>query len=172
MNKDLLRKAYGLAPPTGPEDVRVTQRKALHIKAASALAKWSLVMQCFFALVGVFLVLFPTIWPQWRAVVLSWPIIDGVYIACSTLTGWPLWLCGLLVSEVIALNWLVKDFPGGWNSARQHGFPSLKQIVDLDLYPRTKQQERGFFVYLLFVVSATPLYLLAFSVLAFMISAV
>lgn len=167
--KDRLRKIHGLTEPTGPADPAVLARREYHEAAAKWLAKWSSPLQATFALIGFVVVLLPMFSKNWRAVIENTPVAERVFRDFSTLSGWAMALFFFLMGLFLVLNWRVNDSPGGWHPTKQWGFPSPKQIVEMELYPRIKREEFIYWIGIVFGATGTTIWMIFFGVFAFFI---
>jgi len=154
-----------------PDDSFVSSsRKARQMVAAIWLAKWSYRLQALFASIGFFLVLLPTLNNPWRVIIEAFSLTAWIFRAFSTLSGVALILLALLMVLFLILNFMVKDYPGGWNPTKEWGFPSPRQVVEKELYPRNRKEEFVFWIDIFFGVVATTVWLyLPFGVLAYFI---
>lgn len=148
----------------------VSPRKDAQIAAARWLAKWSRPLQISFATTGFSVVLMPVLSNPWKEVVVSLPVAGWVFNQFSTFGAWAMLLLGLLLTLFLILNIMVRDYPGGWNPTKEWGFPSPKQVVEKELYPRTRKEEFVFWVDIFFGAIGTTVWLyLPFGVLAYFI---
>lgn len=170
LDKERLRTIYGIAEPTGSTDSAVLARRRFHKTAAMWLAKWSYPMQAVFALVGFVVVLLPMFSKNWRAVIESTPIVERVFHDFSSLSGCAMVLFFGLMAIFLVLNCLVNDYPGGWHPTKQWGFPSPKQVVEMELYPRLKREEVVFWIDIVFGIAGTAIWMIFFGVFAFFIN--
>lgn len=167
--KDRLRKIHGIMEPTGPADQAVLARRQYHEAAAKWLARRSFLLQATFALVGFVIVLLPMFSKNWRAVIENTPVAGRIFNDFSNLSGWAMVLLFVLMVLWGIMNWRVKDYPGGWHPTKQYGFPSPKQVVELELYPRLKREEFIFWVDIVFGAIGTTIWMIFCGVLAFFI---
>lgn len=169
MSKEQLRRVHGLREPEALADPNVLTRSKYHEAAAKWLAKWSYPLQVAFALIGFVIVLLPMFSKNWLAVIENTPVAGRIFHDFSTLSGWAMVLLFVLMVLWGILNWLVKNYPGGWHPTKQWGFPNPKQVVELELYPRLKREEFVFWVDIIFGATGTTLWMIFFGVLAFFI---
>ncbi|WP_459724375.1 hypothetical protein [Sideroxyarcus sp. TK5] len=147
-----------------------SRRRARQMAAAQWLAKWTYRLQALFASIGFFLVLLPVLNNQWREVIEAFALTAWIFRVFSTLTGGALILLGILMLLFLILNFMVKDYPGGWNPTKEWGFPSPKQVVERELYPRNRKEEFVFWIDIIFGIVGTTFWLyLPFGVLAYFI---
>lgn len=168
--RDRTRKLWGLTLPDVPEDPSVMSRRRYHEAAAKWLAKWSYPLQAFFATAGFVVVLLPMFSKSWRAVVESAPIAGGMFNDFSTLSGWAMLLFLSLMTMFLILNWKVNDYPGGWHPTKQRGFPNPRQVVEMELYPRTHREEFVFWIGIVFGAVGTTIWTIFCGVFAFFIN--
>lgn len=169
LGRDRLRKLYKLPEPSEPADPEVLARRKHHEAAAKWLAKWSSPLQATFALIGFVVVLLPTFSKSWRGIIENTPIAARVFHDFSTLSGWAMVLFLFLIMLFFVLNWRVKDYPGGWHPTKQWGFPSPKQTVEMELYPRVLREEFIYWVGFALATCGTTIWMISFGVIAFFI---
>lgn len=91
-------------------------------------------------MLGLFLVLLPVLLPFWHEVVQRWGFTAWVFEEFSRMGPVALgWLLFLFVGLYGALRALARHSPGGWDVARQWGFPSPAQVVDRGFVPRAAE---------------------------------
>ena len=163
--KDRLRKILGVAEPTGPADQAVLARRKYHEAAATWLARGAGILQAIFAFIGFVVVLLPVFLRSWRTVIEGTPIAGGIFHAYSTLSGLAMVNFYVLIALFLMRSWLIKSLPGG----DAFGL-TYKNVVDLELFPRTKREEFAYWTNISFGFLGTTLWLfLPFSVLAYFI---
>jgi hypothetical protein len=163
LSKDVLRKIHKIPEPTEPIDPAVQARWKHHEAAARWLAKWDATLQVISALIGFFVVLLPMFSKPWRAVIESIPIVAKVFHDFSTFRGGSLVLLFILIVLFFAKSSQIKNRPGG------ECFPlTYRNIVEMELYPRTKKQEFAYWTYICFESASATLWLfLPFGTLAY-----
>ena len=124
-------------------------------------------------MLGLFLVLLPVLLPFWHEVVQRWGFTAWVFEEFSRMGPVALgWLVFLFVGLYGALRALARHSPGGWDVARQWGFPSPAQVVDRGLYPERPKERVFFWLNLTFGLLGSTLWLyLPFGVLAYSLRA-
>ena len=153
-----------------PDDSFISSRRARQMAAARWLAKWSYRLQALFASIGFFLVLLPALNNPWREIIEAFSLTEWVFRAFSTLSGGAIIWLGILMLLHLILNFMVKDYPGGWNPTKEWGFPSPQQVVEKELYPRNRKEEFVFWIGIILGTVGTTFWLyLPFGVLAYFI---
>lgn len=164
-SKDRLRKIHGIPQPIDLGDPAVLARLKIHESAAKCCEKWLTLFHAFFAIFGFVVVLLPVLSKPWRSVIESVPFLSQVFHYYSTLSGWAMVNLLILVILFFIRNFLVKSIPGG-----QASILTYKNIIDMELYPRTKKEEFAYWSEIFFSATATTLWLfLPFGVLAYFI---
>lgn len=147
-----------------------SSRRARQMAAARWLAKWSYRLQALFASIGFFVVLLPVLNKSWRGIIETYSPTAWIFHEFSALGGWALLLLGVLLGAHLILNFMAKDYPGGWNPTKEWGFPSPAQIVEKRLYPQNRREEFVFWVGIFIGTVGTTFWLyLPFGVLAYFI---
>lgn len=129
------------------------------------LAKWSSRLQLVFAGIGLVVVLLPVLSKPWSAVIDGVPFVSRVFHDFSTLSGWALANFFVLMMLFLARSAVIRNIPGGHVPIR-----SWREVVDMELYPRTRKEELAYWSDFAFAVAGTTLWLfLPFGVLAYFI---
>lgn len=140
------RRLWVLDENTAPADPEVVGRRKYHEGTAKWLAKWAYLPHALFAATGFFVVLLPALSKTWHEIIVNIPIAARIFHDFSTLSGWALALLGAEVTLSTILHFMGDDYPGGWHPAKQRGYPTLRETTYLELYPRTRAEERIFWV--------------------------
>lgn len=165
LSKEQLRKFHGIAEPTSPIVPAVFARRKAHEAAAQWLARWLTDLQIVFALIGLIVVLLPTLSKPWRAIIDGIPIVARVFHDYSTLSGWAMAHVFILVSLLLVRNALSKHMQGGYTVGL-----TFRDVMDMELYPRTRKEEFAYWTHVVFTAAAAPnLLLLPFGCFAFFI---
>jgi len=169
LNKDQLRKIYGISEPTGPADQAVLARRKHHEAAARWIAKWSSPLHVICALTGLIVVLLPMFSKDWHTIIENTPIAARIFHDFSTLSGWTMVLLEIQMALFMYLNWKVDNYPGGWNLRKQRYLPNPELIIKIELYPRTQVEERIFWVGIVYEAVGAGFWLITFGVIAYFI---
>ncbi len=156
MDKELLRKITGVPEPTGPSDPSVLARRKTHIELAKWCIKWRptvLLLSCIF---GVVFIVLPAISASWRSVIEKIPPLAVIFYSYASLKGALFWVHFLLIMGMSTLlNFFDKYKPGGiWVHI------TLSEIVEMELYPRTKKEEFAYWLVFLYGVVGGTLVLM------------
>lgn len=163
--RDRMRKIHGISEPTGPAEQAVLARRELHESAAEWLAKRSYLLQIAFAAIGLVVVLLPVFFRGWRMTIEGAPIVRGIFHHYSTFSGMALVNLYVLAALFLARSWQGKSLPRG-----AHTILTYRDVVDMELYPRTRREELAYWTDISFGLAATTLWLLLpFGVLAYFI---
>jgi hypothetical protein len=166
LSKDRLRKIHGVAEPTGPADQAVLARRKYHEAAATWLARRSYILQAIFAAIGFVVVLLPIFSRSWRTVIESTPIARWVFHDYSTFSGLAMVNLYILMALFLIRSWQIKSLPGGAAFSLTY-----RNVVDMELYPRTKREELAYWTDISFGFVGTTLWLfLPFGALAYFIN--
>jgi hypothetical protein len=163
LSKEVLRKIHKIPEPTEPIDPTVQARRKHHEAAARWLAKWHATLQAISALVGFLVILLPMFSKPWRAVIESLPIVAKGFHDFSTFRGGSLVLLFILIVLFVVRNCQAKNILG-WEDPTL----SFRNIVEMELYPRTKKQEFAYWADICFESASATLWLfLPFGTLAY-----
>jgi hypothetical protein len=144
--KERLRQIYGVEDPTTPPDLSVLARRKYHEAIAKWQVKWLTLAQPIFGLLGLLIVLLPLFLERWRRVIESTPVVAHVFQDFSTFGVWTKALFPVLGPMVLLIG---KGYQsGGWDSKKQRRVPFVNQVVNLELYPRTRREEISFYIYM------------------------
>lgn len=169
INKKKLREIYGLNEGNACEDSSVIRRRKYHVYAAIWLARWMYYLQLLFLIIGAVFLLFPALGLDWYPFLLG---IKASYVFTKNfnlLSFFFFFLFIVTTTFYIVIGFNVKNYPGGWDPTKQFGYPSPKQVVELELYPNTKKEEFVFWMDFIFGVLISTWPLLAVSLLSFLI---
>jgi hypothetical protein len=152
-------KLHGISEPTGPADPAVLARRKYHEAAARWFDKASTLLISAFAVVGLVLVLLPVLIDGWRAIVERTPIARTVFYEYSTFDSLAMINFFIVMFVFLVNNGLQKNLPGGIKASGL----TLRQIADMELYPRTMKEEVAFCLDLVMSALSTTIPLLFFS---------
>lgn len=147
----------------------VVARRRLHVAVTRWEARWLPWLQAMGALVGLIVVLMPSISKGWLATIEQVSLFKFIYEQLSSL--------GVVVIAVLALyavtnticSLMWKHSYPGWDARKEWGLPNAKQILDRQLFPSTRSQEIVFFTYALQALLSPFLVMILFGVIAFFI---
>jgi hypothetical protein len=138
-------------------------RRDYQIRGARICAKLDVPLQLFFAFIGFIVILLPVLWPTWRHIIETTPIVATIYHDYSTFSS--LALINLAAAAVITLAKTFWAIPEA-GAAK----PSYKDLLYLEDYPRSKRQEIGYWIEIAtFLIASTMWLFLPFSVMAYFI---
>ncbi len=164
--KDRLREIHGVAKSTAPADQAVLARRKHHEAAAKWLARRSYLLQAIFAAIGFVVVLLPIFSKTWCVVIKSTPVVRTVFHDYSTFSGLAMVNLYVLMALFLARSWQIKSLPGGSSFGLTY-----RNVLDMELFPRTRQEEFAYWTDISFGFVGTTLWLfLPFSVLAYFIN--
>ena len=139
----LLRKMAGVTIDEVPEDPEVLARRPRHIAAAACSAKWQGRVVPISTLIWFVLVALPLMSKNWRLVISAVPILDKIFYDYATFSGLAI-IQSFIVGVVV---WILfrdtKNTPSG-NYIKDFTIRTSRTIISLELYPRTKQEEKAF----------------------------
>lgn len=165
LSKDRQKKVHGILEPIGPYDQEVLARRKHHEAAAQWLAKRSYLLQIAFAAIGFMVVLLPVLSKSWRAAIESAPIVRNVFHDYSTFSGLAMLNLYILIALFLIRSLQIKSLPGANAIALTY-----RNVVDMELYPRTRREEFAYWTDILFGLVGPTLWLfLPFGVLAYFI---
>jgi len=163
LSKNQLRKIYGVEDSTSPEDQEVLVRRKYHRMVAQWLAKRDVLLETTFASIGFFIVLLPMFSKGWRSVIEKTPIVSTIFHDYSTMSGLALINLHFLLAAFMLRSLSIKNLPGKTVSPMTH-----RHIVEMELFPRTKNEEFSYWANILFSATGSTLWLfLPFGVMAY-----
>lgn len=167
MDPKLMRRILGLGEIKEGGDPEVLARRKYHVSIAKWLAKWLPWMQVLSATIGIIFIFLPAVWLEWRTMLMGVPAIYNFSVDLYLLKVTYLKLLFIMLIPTIISNLKAKTFPGGWDPSKQFGFPSVKQISDLDLYPNKKEEELVYWAHICACLFSPLWYLLACGLIGF-----
>lgn len=146
MSKEQRRKIHGLREPIEPGDPSVMARRELHEAVTKWALRWGTAIQFLSGAIAFGVVLLPTLHPPWRSVIESFRPLAVVH---HELTRLSLWLIlpiafGLCIGFYSSSKIDYKKFSHHGYPINLSGVGSSQQIIEMDLFPRTKLEERVF----------------------------
>ena len=149
-------------------DMDTLRRRPLHVACMHWLAKCYLPLHLTFATIGFLLLMLPILCRPWRAIVESIPPLAWFFDEFSLFRGYAMGLLYAYAVFVFILSVMAKHYPGGWDWAKESRHPYLKEMIEKQLYPRTKKEEFVYWVDLVFGILETTVWLyLPFGLFAF-----
>lgn len=146
MSKEQRRKIYGIREPKDPADPEVLSRQGMHIALLKWDLKWGPYIQIISAITAVALIFLPTIYPGWKIIIENWAIAIAIHNGFTRLS---VWMGFSVIILVISSFYASSKLDGA--SCSHHGYPinlsgvrSSRLVLDLELFPRTKQEEKIF----------------------------
>lgn len=157
---------HGL-PGVDPEgDPAVVKRVGVHRSVVRVCKDWLPRLQLLSFLIGFGLVLLPAIVPSWRAITGAIPGAAFFYSSYALLSPWSVAHLSIL-SAAFSLDACFRHHtPGG-------AVPVLtyREIEEMELFPRTKKGEVGFYISAINAMLVSTIWLLfPFGVLAFLVT--
>ncbi|WP_149028957.1 hypothetical protein [Serpentinimonas barnesii] len=148
MSKERWRELHGIREPKDPADPAVLGRRHWHEAIARWEVKW---LNRFWVISGTaafVVVLLPVLLDPWRAVVMNTPVLAAVYLEFSGLGGWLYFLLAMMLATAFysASKWDGKKYSEYGYPINLQGVGSPQDILFAELYPRTKLEERVFWV--------------------------
>lgn len=146
INKERRRKLYGLREPLVPSDPRVVARRNLHEAVTKWNLKWATRIHFLSGSIAFVVVLLPILLPPWRSVIES---VRPLAVMHYELTRLSIWVT-LPLAIALCLGFYSTS-KRDYKNISHHGYPinlggsGSKDILDMDLYPRTAIEERVFF---------------------------
>lgn len=146
--KDRRRRLLGLKDPAGEGELSVMQRNARHKAATEWVLSWGAPISVLSFLFALVFVLAPALAAPWRAAINQ---IGPLALAHEVWTTKNVFLIAI-VGVGVALHFYSKSKLDGKRHS-ELGYPinltearTSENVIDLDLYPRTKAEERIFWV--------------------------
>jgi len=147
LSKEQWRKINGIKEPKDPADSNVVSRRTLHESIVQWEIKWIGRLHLSSIFIAFAIVFFPAINKTWHEFVTSAAIFSLIYKAFSNFGG--VYILSLALG-VFLYFYSARKIDGSTFS--EYGYPinlanirSAKNILQGDLYPRTKIEERVFF---------------------------
>ena len=165
ISKHILRKMHGVPEPTGEADPAVVARLKYHVAAARWCDKWFCYFESLFIYLGFFAVLLPTLLKSWRSFIQNTPFFSKIFHDYSTQTGWAMVNIFSLVFIFLIRHTLIKHIP-----SRFMPVCTYRDVIEMELYPRTKKEELAYWVSIIFATAVKSLWLTyPFGLLAYFI---
>jgi hypothetical protein len=149
MSNERFRQLYDLRESAEPADPEVLNRRWLHQAIAKWESKWLSRLGAATFVAAFLVVLLPVLLRPWRNIIERTPIASYVFHELTNI-GWLEVL--LFLAMVLMLNYYSSSKIDG-KTYSEHGYPinisgvrSAKNVVEYELYPRTKTEENVFFV--------------------------
>lgn len=148
LSKEKRREIYGIKEPNEPSDIDVIARRPVH----EALSKWelkwmnSIGFSC--GVIALLTVLLPALFKPWKIIVDDFLLLSTIHRMFTTLN------LGLFF--IVAFGACLHLYSASKIDGKKyshHGYPinlsgvrSSQQVIDMELYPRTKLEERVFWI--------------------------
>lgn len=173
MDKYQRRKIYGIREPKEPADQDVVARRHIHEAMVRWELKWLNSLHFITFLLAIVIVLAPAISKRWREIIEAIPAVSWIFQEFSNLRFWPIFF---LMIGLIFHFYSMSKIDG--KNYSEHGYPinlphvrAPYQIIEAELYPRTKLEERVFWLDSLGgVLSALISWFTMFGAIAFFIT--
>lgn len=163
--KEQLKRFHGVSEPPGPADPKVLARRKYHEAGARWLSKLSPRLHVLFFFTGLALVLLPALSTTWRAAVEAIAVFEKIFTDYSTFQGVALGNINLLSAICILNLCQEKNLPWGCDAD-----VTTKDILKLDLYPKSLKEESSFWTYFIFELTASSIWMfLPFGVISYFI---
>ena len=164
ISKHMLRKMHGVPEPTGEADPAVVARLKYHV-AARWCEKYLSYICSLFALIGFAVVLLSVMLKSWGEFIQHIPILSKIFHDYSTLSGWALVNFYPMIFLLILKISMIKSIPG-----RSTHSCTYRELMEMELYPRTKKEEVAYWICIFFNISAsTAIIFVPLSCLAYFI---
>jgi hypothetical protein len=148
MSKEQRRKIYGIREPKDPADPSVTTRRHLHEMVVRWELKWLGAINLLSFIFALAFILLPALIKSWKAIVERIPILT---LLNQLFTTPNIWLTFIFVFGVGCHIYSSSKIDG--NNYSHHHYPinlkgvrSPQQVIDMELYPASKIEERVFWV--------------------------
>jgi hypothetical protein len=146
LSKERRRELYGLREPLVPSDPRVMARRNMHEAVTKWDLRWATTIHFLSGAIAFGVVLLPILLPPWRSVIES---VEPLAFIHHELTRPSVWLF-LPLAIALCLGFYSTS-KRDYKKISHHGYPinlggaGSKEIIDMDLYPRTAIEEKVFF---------------------------
>lgn len=147
MSKEQRRKIYGIREPKEPGDPEVMARRYFHEAMARWELKWLTSISFLSAITAVALILAPAIIKPWGELIAQLTPISCIRSIFTTPNGW---LFLIIIFGAICHIYTSSKIDG--ENFSHHAYPinlsgvrSAQQVIDMELYPATKVEERVYF---------------------------
>lgn len=153
----------------GETSLSVIARRRYHVGITKWEARWLPWLQATGAILGLAVVLMPSISKGWLAAIERVSLFRFIYEQFSSL-GWLVATTLILYAITHAITaFMWKHSYPGWDARKEWGLPNAKQILDRDLFPSTRKQEFVFLVYAFQAFLSPFLVMILFGVVAYFI---
>lgn len=148
LSKEQWRKMYGIREPKDPADPDVVGRRKLHETIARWEIKWLGPLHVISGLLAFLIVLLPAFSKSWKSLVTMAPIIASIQKEFSSFGGIAIFLLAIGLfcyfypaSKIDGKNYSEYGYPINMSHVR-----SSRSVINGELYPRTKIEERIFWI--------------------------
>jgi hypothetical protein len=163
VDKEVLKKLYGVNGDANAVDISVISRKDKHEKMAVWMAKWMPHLTAISIFTSIFFILLPAIIKKWALIVNESFILGYIFNSYSTFSG-----IAKVNICIIVLFIFFKNF-ANVKKIKQINIP-YEDVVAMQLYPNTKKEEFFYYLNLFFEFIGVTVYLFfPFGVLAYFI---
>jgi len=148
MSKERWRELHGIREPKDPADPAVLGRRHWHEASARWMVKWNDRIWLISGTTAFVVVLLPVLLDPWRAVVMNTPVLAAVYLEFSEFGEWMFIFLAMMLAAAFypASKWDGKKYSEYGYPINLQGIRSSQNILFAELYPRTKLEERVFWV--------------------------
>jgi hypothetical protein len=163
------KRIYKVKEPTITADPAALARRPIHEATSKWLSKWEKTIDAILLLFAFFTVFLPAISEGWHGIIVDAPGIGWIFHNLSNITTRMKLIMLLVVFVGFLWRALGSKYPEGWDHRINGGFPSFRQIVEWEMYPRTRGEEVTFWFCAVRPIVMGLLWFIGFGVIAFFV---